>query len=221
MKKIIHYFSYFSIALTLILTSHIIILKNSNHKTYLSFNIAPSSADITINNKTYKNGVYEFEPGNYKISVSADDFISKTFSVTVSQDTETEVSKYLYCADKTLNCYKKNETNFKILAQVADNNAKDFVENWQKILSIRQILPIKKYFYTIENPEYLEFVTNSSGELTAARTFIYDGSEDESCQYSICLLIGGTVTDQDHIESTLSEQGYNIDDYQIIIPPQH
>jgi len=142
------------------LTSHF------NKKTYLSLNFAPASATIAINGETYRNGVYEFEPGTYEISVTADNFISKTYTATVSENSETDVVGYLRCKDKTLECYKENEDDFEVLIQVADDNARDFVETWRKISSIKYIFTNQKRVFSMMM--VLIFGSKMKGRVSAA-----------------------------------------------------
>ena len=57
---------------------------NSNNKTELTVLVAPETAKVEINGKEYKNGTYDFAPGTYSVSLSADGFESKTVELTAN-----------------------------------------------------------------------------------------------------------------------------------------
>lgn len=194
-------------------------IRQSNKNSTISFNVVPISATISVNGNTkYTNGQYSITPGTYKIAISYEGLETKTLSVTVEPHSFVSVTTFLSGADNSFEYYelKNNFMAYQKLKTIAsaDNNlttdndttAQEFIANFERKMSIFNVLPLNGYIYS-------EPAANAS---TGGFVIQKDQSE-KKCNKSACLLI--RYFGKDYEEAALQkikEAGYNPDDYQII-----
>ena len=87
-----------------------------------------------------------------------------------------------------------------------DTSAEGFIKNYKRMMSISEILPIKKYIHA--DPE----INTSTGGF-----IIQEGTSDAGCEKIACLLVEyfGRGYEKTVIE-TIEDAGYEPTDYQII-----
>ena len=102
--------------------------------------ILPKAAVIKINGEEYRNGVYEFQPGEYSGEISAEGFQAKKVDFSVKAHEATKVSDYLLCENEAFECYKDMpEVIEEMKAQAASQEeyefARDYLEEKRKFES--------------------------------------------------------------------------------------
>ena len=108
----------------------------------IEISVAPSFAKIEINGQTYTNGVHEFEPGEYEATISADGFESKKVKVTVEKEKSAKLSDYLLNTEEGLAYFERSEADLRSLEAVDKAEVKEFLDDYSKKVSIREVLPI-------------------------------------------------------------------------------
>lgn len=172
-------------------------------RTMIEINVAPGNASIDIDGKMYSNGIYEITPGTHKISISADEFEPKEFSIETEADKTTRLATYLSNAEG-LSVYEKNIGDLNILATMDDAEVIDFMKEYNKKISIKNSLPIDA-----------SYAVDGAG-INLSQT-ISDGSEDSRCNMAFCLLISGYGEPNEYVlKNALNNLGYNLDNYEVI-----
>lgn len=183
------------------------------------FNIAPVDATISVSGNTdYSNGQYAITPGTYEINISHEGLEPKTLSVDIGPHDVVTVNTFLIGADNNFEFYelKENYASYDKLKSIAsaDNNitidqdvsAEGFISEFEQIMSIMNILPIKGFVYA-----------DPSVNASTAGFTIRDGQSKEECERSACLLVNYYGRDyEEAVMERIEEVGYNPANYQII-----
>ncbi|MDO5481006.1 MAG: hypothetical protein Q4F60_01510 [Candidatus Saccharibacteria bacterium] len=103
----------------------------------MEIHILPKTAMVKINGQEYRNGIYEFQPGNYTGEISANGYETKMVDFTVKAHETVKISNYLLCMDGTFNCYKGDaETIMAMKEQNVDQAeyefAREYLDNQEK-----------------------------------------------------------------------------------------
>ena len=198
----------FSISLLFLLTiATINALKNS---TLIIF-VTPKDSIVTINGKNYTNGTYKTFPlKNASAKISAAGFEDKFITINSSSNSTAIIQEYLVENDNK-NYYQTHTENYEMLKLIAkDDYAFSKIETIEKILSIKDYLPITKY--TILSTEE-SIKSGTWGESTE----ITDASNDETCNGGICLKIATNTNSIDTAAKLLADKGFNLSDYQYFL----
>ncbi len=193
-----HWIMSLTILLDVIIVIILIVLglKKASQTATLNLKLAPSKAVMIIDGKQYQTGIHKITPGNYKITVTAEGFDTKTLDIELKANEITKFYDYLMPKEDNLNYYASNTVDYEALKAVGnDETAKEMI----KILSIKEILPIKW--------------THIAGR----EQFIFmEIKENPDCNQLLCLTVLNDNT-PGHEASTkkLVEKGYNPDDYKI------
>ena len=174
--------------------------------TYLSLNIAPSSAKITIDGKDYRNGVWEFPSGQYNAVISADGFESKTISFKVGGGTTT-IYEYIVNKDEGMSWFETDLWSLKLLRHIEDSTAKEFIAKYDKKLGIKDILP-------------LDYYVDPHNELEHDSIYLSDASRTGKCRRVFCLQAKyddpQSSGNEVHLKQIFKDAGYAMEDYEII-----
>ncbi|MBR3164404.1 hypothetical protein IKF15_03870 [Candidatus Saccharibacteria bacterium] len=167
--------------------------------------VAPTSAKVKINGKTYQNGNYKFFPGKIVAEISHDELETKTVELELKANETHTLQAYLVGKDNDFSYYKKSSEDFELLKLVGDKNVAPFVNKWQKDLTLRDILPIYNTRY-------------EHGQRVIIQ--LQDASSSKKCTEMFCILArSGFSKDSETFDETnrvLKEEGYDIYDYQIL-----
>lgn len=173
-------------------------------KTYLSVQLAPSSAILTLDNsnKELRTGTYELQPGHYSGVITASNFTSKNIEFEVKARQSNSLNEYITHTKEGLTFFEKSATNISILRQIKDDqDVTNFLDAYDYKSSIYDELPLYSS-YTDAKP----FV------ITVA-----DGRDDPQCLSTLCI----TTTEQNKslndTRTILENSGYNLDNYNVII----
>ena len=164
--------------------------------------VAPSEATIELNGEKYDNfASYNLMPGDYHVKISMDGMKTEEYDLSLGDNEFARIWKYLVDDDGSLDYYLKNPDEISILAKFSDDeNVEELIEHYNKVVSIRDVLPLE--YYDRSDPD------NSIG------VFVEEDMND--CDGKIlCLVIYGGEDNRDIATSLIKEAGYDPDDYGI------
>lgn len=164
--------------------------------------VAPASAEITINGKSYRNGTFDFTPGDYKVEIKKSGFTPKSLILSVTANTSQKLYAYLVQEDGEYIWYKDHLSDDLILTKIGDYEADLAEKSYQKVHPIISSLPLIIASYD-ENYNYTEYRI--------------DGGSFETCKSGFCLKI--TDVTGGNYESALNNiknLGYNPEDFEIL-----
>lgn len=193
----------------------IFLLINSSKNTTLSILVTPVDSKITINNKEYKNGNYKIFPKDkVEVTIEHEGFETKNLTIDSKGKKIIKVHEYLETSD--MNKYRESGEDHKVLRLIADysdNRISSFIEESNKIESIKYQLPV----WTAA--PYNRF------EVTSPGIKLIDGTSDLECKKIFCIkaLIGGkrTSAEDKAIEDKIRGLGFDPKDYQLIYVENH
>ena len=109
--------------------------------------VAPSEATIELNGKNYDNfASYNLMPGDYHVKISMDGMKTEEYDLILENDGFARIWKYLVDDNGSLDYYLKNPDEIAILAKFNDDkDANSVVEYYNKVVSIRDALPLEYY----------------------------------------------------------------------------
>lgn len=162
--------------------------------------VAPSSANTTIDGKSYQNGKFNLEPGEHQVHIEKDGFISQDFSFNTSSTTK--VYTYLRQTDGSFSWYQNHPDDGLLLTQIGDYLTDQEASSYSKKHPVMEVLPIiyanydKDYNYT---------------------EFRLDGGKFDGCNSDFCIKItDSTGGNLDLAKSKIKDAGFNPDDFQIL-----
>lgn len=210
MNKIIngikrHLVLLFVVVLSLVGVVILVLLLIPKNSSSLVISVAPVDASITINNKSYSNGVFSnMAPGHYTAMISKDGFETKYVGFDLKNDEITTLSEYLVQSDQKMDYYESDAESLFVLREYAslheDETAKTFLEEYDKKRSVKNFLPI-------------EYAVAGTGDYYR----IIFRENDSACEKNYCIEIGANNAYYNEAAITvLKDHGYNIDDYQIV-----
>ena len=164
--------------------------------------VAPSKATIELNGKNYDNfASYNLMPGDYHVKISMDGMKTEEYDLILENDGFVRIWKYLVDDNGSLDYYLKNPDEIAILAKFNDDkDANSVVEYYNKVVSIRDALPLEYYDRSDPNNSIGVFVEEDMNE----------------CNDKIlCLVIYGGEENRAKALDLIKEAGYNPDDYGI------
>ena len=170
------------------------------------------SAIVTIDGKNYSSGSYRFFPTNEaKITIKADGFEEKSYTAKLEAGKTLVIHDYLVNSEQGMNYYYSNATDYKVLKFVAnDEQSQNFLSESIYAEQIRDYLPFN----------HTEISKSPSLGIASGQIYnvdIYDATEEERCQYFVCLKVVDSDKKKDSalIERLLKEKGFNINNYQV------
>ena len=173
-------------ALALLIT---VLVRNFSlaNKIELTVLVAPESAKILINGKEYKNGTYDFSPGTYSISISADGFEEKTVELTANSGEIALLYDYLL---PTSGKYSLND--YKLLKYLSkDEKTSALLEARANAVAFVSILPLEYSSLTVS-----------------------DDSDSSSCPAdpNLCIKISSSSLSESEAIDFLKSEGYDLSD---------
>ena len=195
-----------------------ILIFNASKTAIVSFNVAPIDAKIQLNGQgEYSDGSYQVLPGTYEITISHDNLTPKTFTLELKPNHETTLVAFL-SDNGNFEFYKlmDNSASYQRLTEIAsksnnittdhDTSAEQFISDFNQILSITKVLPIKGYVHA-----------DPSISASTAGFTIRDGRSKEECERIACLLVNYYGNGyEETVAEKIKEAGYNPADYQIV-----
>lgn len=179
----------------------IVFIFNLSNNSSIEILVAPESAVVKINNKTYKNGTHKLPSGTYTVNISKDGFTSKEVEVQLVQGETTILSVCLTESDNSNNWYNSHSDDRQLCTKIGDEEAARIEANIIEQYPISTIIPIRVIEYDGTN------YTN----------FRIDINQSENCPTDFCLQITDfTGGNEERAYNTIRERGYNPNDYHIL-----
>lgn len=162
--------------------------------------VAPASATVTINGKTYKNGTYDLPKGNLTVKIEKNGFTTKEYAF--NSESSSKLYDYLTAEDGSLNWYLEHQDDALILTAVGDYVAEILSARSSANYPILEKLPIIVSEYDAED-KFMEFRI--------------DGGEFEGCEREFCLKVtDSTGGNLELARQKIREVGFNPSDFQIL-----
>lgn len=127
--------------LTIIAISIVGIFLNSRKTATLEITVAPASAEILINGKSYRNGSYQLEPGTYPVKISKENFETYEGEISLTAGETTELKKYLLEVGGGTDWYLDHNSDMMIMNSIGDSEADAEADNYSKKDPIFSITP--------------------------------------------------------------------------------
>ena len=167
-----------------------------------SFVVTPISAKVEYCGKELSilEGAADCKEG--KLKLSADGFDSIEEDIKLKNFSSQKVERYLRPSDGNIDAYLANRRSYEILKTIAkadDAEVNDFLRKTEKMLSVKDILPLSF--------EFEEFGKIRDGAIL----FLED---DSRCEKFFCLEVSSNRTNEAKVE--LEKSGYNLSDYEVI-----
>ncbi len=167
--------------------------------TFLEINVVPGIATASINGQIYRNGIYRISPGTYTATLSAEGFVSKDVIIEVQKNQTSKIATYLDNEENGMNYIEQSEADLKLLQNVDEPQAINFLKAYNRKISLQDQLPINAS-YEANGQQLTQTIAN--------------GTYDSRCDSTFCLLISSYgPPNLDVIKDSLSNLGYNLDDY--------
>lgn len=207
------------LALITIIIAIIIFLTTYFRPATLILQIAPTSATVTIDGKTYTNGSHQLSPKKQaEVTISADGFQPKTLHLDLKSGTVSKIITYLVPNDNDWVSYTKmqNKDSLSLLASAYGYQPWDFFYTGPKLLTdddtsaddfIHKVS--LKGLGTIE-------LDQCDGDVCVIANVEYNYFSE--CASNLCLKISGYADDitpeiLNLVRINLAANGFNLDDY--------
>lgn len=177
---------------------------NLSYSATLSTTIAPSTAVLTIDGKTYKiNQDIKLKPAeNVTVTISAEGFEPQEVSISLTKDETTTLALYLMPEDGDLSWYYSRPTENSLLLAVGGIQATEAAKKYAEKYPISTILPIT---FTESDPFWAEYSINGGA---------FSDCKDNK---EFCIIITDTTGKyRDRAIKAIQDQGFNPNDYEII-----
>jgi hypothetical protein len=173
-------------------------------KSYIKISVAPQDVKITLNNnvRSVKNGdTITVNPGEYKITISQDNFESYSTTITVGNHQTSELLAALKPQNDTANNLLLNNDSQTVMQQFYGKSADTQTDTIKKSFPIIDILPIQARLYTI----------------SACQSKKYP---NDTTKLALCAEESQPGLDP-YILKDISSRGFNPSDYEIIFIDQY
>lgn len=128
-----------------IILSIVGLIINAAKTATLELTVAPESAEISIDGKQYKNGVYHFEPGTYHIEIKKEGFNGFEKDIELAANKTTYLYHYLTSSDGSLDWYDKHPKDAMLLNTIGDHKAGVEAQEYLDKDPILAIVPYRSY----------------------------------------------------------------------------
>lgn len=183
----------------------IIVIYNSKTAT-VDVLVAPMDATVELNGTKYENmQSHNIAPGDYHVKISMDGMQTKEYDFSIENNGFVRIWNYLLDENGGLDYYLAHPDDVTILEDVADGEVRAWLENYNKIIGIRDILPLT-YSNTFEE-NATEVVSIS----------VRQGIDDECKENDFCLIIHDfTGKNTEKALQMIRDSGYDPNDYELV-----
>lgn len=172
----------------------------------LNIKVAPATASIIINGKSYSNYSSEkFTPGTYSVTISNEGFASKTISLNLEDNTTKDLYLYLKSDENDFAYYETNYDDLYFLREylthdVADDEVREFLRDYDKRYAIKNVIPLSDIDPKTGDYYYI---------------FFKEGLAE--CKRLYCLEVGASTTEYSKKAlQQIEKLGFDPEKYQII-----
>lgn len=180
----------------------ILVIVIHNSKTaVVDVKVAPINATVELNGKKFDNfESYNVAPGEYHVRISMDGMQTKEYDIDLASDGFIRIWNYLLDDSGGFSYYETHPEDEVTLAEVADDEAsQNFVEKYNSIFSIVDVLPLE--YYDRSDPN------NPIG--------VYIEQSDAECDKIVCLMVYGGEENRAIANELITEAGYEPNNYGI------
>lgn len=183
----------------------VIVIHNSKTAT-VDIKVAPIDATVELNGTKYENlQSHNIAPGDYQVKISMEGMQTKEFEISVENDGFVRIWTYLLDENGGFEYYMDHSDDAEILKDVADDEAKAWLEELSRVWGIREVLPL-----TFSNT----FEENATEVVSISVRW---GENDECNEKAYCLIIHDfTGNNTEKALSMIRDAGYNPNDYELV-----
>lgn len=191
-----------TINLVALIIAIVIIIIHLAKTATIDINVAPNDATITLNGRKYDNNTsHDVLPGNYHVKIAMDGMQAKEYDITLEKNGFVRIWDYLLDEKGGFDYYLTHPDDMATLAELdIDQKVKDIVNYYNRITSIRDMLPLEYYErFEVDKP---------------LGVFIEEDPNDCDSK-ALCLVVYGGEKNRDIALKLIKEAGYNPEDYGI------
>ena len=189
-----------------ILVVVLVIVIHGTKTSTIDVKVAPIDAVVELNGAKYENlKSHNIAPGSYHVKISMDGMQSKEFDINAADGGLERIWTYLLDSEGGFGYYMSHPEDAVILRDVADDYAKDFLAEYNKLNSIQEVLPLQ-YSNTFEE-NATEVVSIS----------VRWGVDKECKEKAFCLIVHDyTGKNTEKALQLIRDAGFNPNDYELI-----
>lgn len=189
----------------LLLVTLAIVIHNSKTAT-IDLLVAPSDAVVELNGARYDNlKSHNITPGSYNVKISMDGMQTKEFNIELVDGEFERIWAYLLDDNGGFGYYMSHPDDAAILNDVADEEVKEFLAEYNRLNSIQEVLPLQ-YSNTFDE-NVTEIVSIS----------VRWGIDDECKEKAYCLIVHDfTGKNTEKALQLIRDAGFNPDDYELV-----
>lgn len=168
--------------------------------------VAPIDATVELNGTKYENlQSHNIAPGDYQVKISMEGMQTKEFEISVENDGFVRIWTYLLDENGGFSYFMHHPEDVAILEDVADDEVKEFLAEYNKVRGIIDELPL-----TFSNT----FEENATEVVSISVRW---GENDECNEKAYCLIIHDfTGNNTEKALSMIRDAGYDPNDYELV-----
>lgn len=184
----------------------LVIVIHASKTATVDIKVAPIDATVELNGTKYENlQSHNIAPGDYQVKISMEGMQTKEFEISVENDGFVRIWTYLLDENGRFEYYMDHSDDAEILKDVADDEAKAWLEELSQVWGIREVLPLT--FSNTFEEKATEVVSIS----------VRWGENDECNEKAYCLIIHDfTGNNTEKALSMIRDAGYDPNDYELV-----
>lgn len=168
----------------------------------IDIDVVPTDATVTLNGKRYDNlQSHDILPGDYHVEIAMEGMRTEEYDLSLQSGDYAKIWKYLVDENGGLDYYLKNPKEISALARFKDDeNVSETIDYYNKIVSIRNVLPLEYYDRSDTNNPIGVFIEENT---------------DDCDNETLCLYVYGGEKNKDIAMGLIRDAGYQPNDYGI------
>ena len=191
----------------LVLVAILIVTLHLSKTATVDIMVAPSEAVVELNGVSYGNQqAHDVRPGNYHVKISMAGMQTKEYDLELVENEFARIRTYLVDENGGFSYYVEHPEDMEILEDVADAEAKEFLEEYGRLHAIVDVLPLT----------YANTFDENATEVVSISIEWGTGSECKEKPY--CLVVHDyTGKNTEKALDMIRKAGYNPDDFEIVL----
>ena len=183
----------------------VIVIYNTKTAT-VDLMVAPSDAVVELNGKQFENlKSHNVSPGDYHIKISMEGMQPKEFDLDIEDGDFKRIWTYLLDDDGGFGYYMSHPDDAIILNDVADDDVKRFLAEYNKLNAIQEVLPLQ-YSNTFDE--------NATEVISISVRW---GIDDECDKKAFCLIVHDfTGKNNEKALQMIRDAGFDPNDYELV-----
>ena len=168
--------------------------------------VTPINATVELNGKKYENfETSNIAPGRYTVKISMEGMQTKEYGIELMDGGFERIWTYLLDDNGGFDYYMNHPDDATILSDIADSNVRNFLADYNKLTSIKDVLPLQLSNTFDENATEIISVS------------VRWGAEDECNEKAYCLIIHDlTGKNTEKALQLIRDAGFNPNDYELV-----